>query len=221
VIFANELLDAMPVTRFRVSEHGIEQLYVVCEGGRFKWCGQPASEAVRQRVQTLAVPTPYISEINLAAEAWVRSIAEHLKTGVLLLIDYGFPRAEFYHPQRDQGTLMCHYQHRAHGDPLILTGLQDITAHIDFTAIAEAGFDAGLSVLGYTSQAAFLLSNGLDEYADAVATSATRERLDLARQVNTLTSPAEMGELYKVIAFGRDIDITLQGFGLNDRRGRL
>ncbi len=221
VIFANELLDAMPVTRFRVSEHGIEQLHVVCEDGSFKWCAQPASEAVRQRVQTLALPIPYISEINLAAEAWVRSIAEHLQAGVLLLIDYGFPRAEFYHPQRDQGTLMCHYQHRAHGDPLILTGLQDITAHIDFTAIAEAGFDAGLSVLGYTSQAAFLLANGLHEFAGASDTGAVREHMELARQVNTLTSPAEMGELYKAIAFGRDIDIALQGFSLNDRRGRL
>jgi SAM-dependent MidA family methyltransferase len=221
VIFANELLDAMPVTRFRVSEHGIEQLHVVCEDASFKWCAQPASEAVRQRVQALALPIPYMSEINLAAEAWVRSIAEHLQTGVLLLIDYGFPRAEFYHPQRNQGTLMCHYQHRAHDDPLILTGLQDITAHIDFTAIAEAAFDAGLSVLGYTSQAAFLLANGLPEFADAAATSAVREHMDLARQVNALTSPAEMGELYKVIAFGRDIEIDLQGFNLNDRRGRL
>jgi SAM-dependent MidA family methyltransferase len=221
VIFANELLDAMPVTRFRASEQGIEQLRVVCKDGHFKWCGQPASEAVRQRVQTLALPIPYISEINLAAEAWVHSIAEYLQAGVLLLIDYGFPRAEFYHPQRNQGTLMCHYQHRAHDDPLILTGLQDITAHIDFTAIAEAGFDAGLSVLGYTSQAAFLLSNGLDELAGTSGATGAREHMGLARQINTLTSPAEMGELYKVIAFGRDIDITLQGFSLNDRRGRL
>lgn len=221
VIFANELLDAMPVMRFRVSERGIEQLHVACEDGRLRWCGRPASEAVRQRVQTLALPIPYISEINLAAEAWVRSIAAHLQSGVLLLIDYGFPRAEFYHPQRDQGTLMCHYQHRTHDDPLILTGLQDITAHVDFSAIAEAGFEAGLSVLGYTSQAAFLLANGLDELASASNASAVREHMNLARQINTLTSPAEMGELYKVIAFGRDIDIALQGFSLNDRRGRL
>lgn len=221
VIFANELLDAMPVTRFRVSAHGTEQLHVVCEDGQLKWRAQPASEAVCERVQSLALPIPYLSEINLAAEAWVRSIAEHLQTGVLLLIDYGFPRAEFYHPQRNHGTLMCHYQHRAHDDPLILTGLQDITAHIEFTAIAEAGFDAGLAVLGYTSQAAFLLANGLHEFAEAAATSAVREHMDVARQVNTLTSPAEMGELYKVIAFGRDIDIALKGFSLNDRRGRL
>lgn len=221
VIFANELLDAMPVTRFRVSERGIEQLHVVCENGNFNWCTQPASEPVCQRVQPLALPVPYTSEINFAAEAWVRSIAEYLQTGVLLLIDYGFPRAEFYHRQRDQGTLMCHYQHRAHSDPLILTGLQDITAHIDFTAIAEAGHDAGLSVLGYTSQAAFLLGNGLHELADAVTTSTVREHMDIARQVNTLASPAEMGELYKVIAFGRDFDIALEGFRLHDRRGRL
>lgn len=221
VIFANELLDAMPVHRFRASERGIEQMHVAWEGDHFVWHTKPTNDIVRRRVQTLALPMPYISEINLQAEAWVRSVVEHLCQGVLLLIDYGFPRAEYYHPQRNEGTLMCHYRHRAHGDPLILTGLQDITAHVDFTAMAEAGVEAGLSVLGYTGQAAFLLANGLDKLARASDPAALPAHLDLARQINALTSPAEMGELYKVIALGRDIDIPLQGFSLQDRRGRL
>jgi SAM-dependent MidA family methyltransferase len=122
VLFANELLDAMPVHRFHVSERSIEQMHVAWEGQHFVWHMQPADDTVRHRAEALALPTPYISEINLQAEAWVRSMGEHLRQGVLLLIDYGFPRAEYYHPQRNEGTLMCHYRHRAHHDPLILTG---------------------------------------------------------------------------------------------------
>jgi SAM-dependent MidA family methyltransferase len=221
VIFANELLDAMPVHRFRASERGVEQMHVAWESDHFAWHAKHANDIVCQRVETLALPTPYISEINLQAEAWVRSTGEHLRQGVLLLIDYGFPRAEYYHPQRNEGTLMCHYRHRVHDNPLILTGLQDITAHVDFTAVAEAGVETGLCVLGYTSQAAFLLANGLDELGRVSDPTALPAHLDLARQINTLTSPAEMGELYKVIALGRDINIPPQGFALQDRRGRL
>ncbi|MFQ5936573.1 MAG: class I SAM-dependent methyltransferase [Acidiferrobacterales bacterium] len=221
VIIGNELLDAMPVHRFRVGEQGIEQLHIEWSDDRFGWCTRRPEDAVRERVHALALSPPYESEINLQAQAWVHSIAERLHAGVLLLIDYGFPRAEFYHPQRTTGTLMCHYRHRYHDNPLILAGLQDITAHVDFTAIAEAGGDTGLSALGYTSQAAFLLANGLEEFARAADPDALPEYVDLARTINTLTSPAEMGELYKVIALGRGIDIPLQGFSLHDRRGRL
>ncbi|MFQ6023664.1 MAG: class I SAM-dependent methyltransferase [Acidiferrobacterales bacterium] len=221
VVVGNELLDAMPVHRFGVGEHGIQQLYVTLQNGRFAWDPRPANEEIRQRIEPLELPRDYTSEINFYAEAWVRSIAECLQAGVLLLFDYGFPRAEFYHPQRNQGTLMCHYRHRNHDDPLILVGLQDITAHVDFTAIAEAGQSSGLSFLGYTSQAAFLLSSGLDELVAASDPNARRQHLELAQQVNKLTSPAEMGELYKVIALGRGVDIDLQGFALHDRRGRL
>ena len=141
-------------------------------------------------------------------------------SGVVLFIDYGFPRAEFYHPQRNSGTLMCHYRQRAHGDPLILVGLQDITAHVDFTAIAEAGTGVGLDLLGYTSQAAFLIGCGLEDImADPAMPDATRLRL--ANEINRLTSPAEMGELFKVMALGRGIGGPVRGFSLQDRRGRL
>ena len=139
----------------------------------------------------------------------------------MLLIDYGFPRHEFYHPQRQQGTLMCHYRHRAHDNPFTHIGLQDITAHVDFTAMAEAASKAGLDVLGYSNQAAFLIGNGLEQLLNASDPDDVKAHLAMTQQVKTLTMPSEMGELFKVIAFGKNMDIALQGFALQDQRGRL
>lgn len=221
VVVANELLDAMPVQRFRAAAHEVEELHVGWTASGFAWDRRPADEVLARLGQALRLPSGYVSEINLHAEAWVRSIAERLREGVLLLIDYGFPRAEYYHPQRTRGTLMCHYRRRAHDDPLILVGLQDITAHIDFTAIAEAGTQADLELLGYTSQAAFLLATGLTELVGEPDLDKQPEQAELARQIDLLTSPAEMGELYKVMALGRGIERPLLGFRLQDRRGRL
>lgn len=219
VVLGNELLDAMPVTRFRATEQGVVEQYVCWDDTRFAACERPASTVVLARVQRLAPAQGYTSEIGLYAEAWVRSMAERLAHGVILLVDYGFPRAEFYHPQRAQGTLMCHYRQRAHGDPLILTGLQDITAHVDFSAIAEAGNTAGLALLGYTSQAAFLIGCGLAEMASEAADA--RVRLSFTQAINKLTAPHEMGELFKVIALGRGVRGSLRGFAVQDRSSRL
>jgi len=221
LVLANELLDAMPVTRFRVTESGIQESYVGWENQGFVWRDKPADEPTRARVEALGLPAGYLSEVNFLAEAWVRSLAGILNQGALLLIDYGFPRAEYYHPQRAQGTLMCHYRHRAHDDPLRFVGLQDITAHVDFTAIAEAGTGAGLALLGYTSQAAFLLGSGLGEILAASDPGDARAHLALTQQVKKLTLPHEMGELYKVMALGRGLRDTLPGFTLQDRCGRL
>jgi len=221
VILANELLDAMPAERFRVEANGVRQLHVAWENDRFVWREKPADEAIRRRIEPLALLPGYTSEINPQAEAWVRSVADVLEQGAMLLIDYGFPRAEFYHPQRSGGTLMCHYRHRAHDDPLTLVGLQDITAHVDFTAIAEAGTGTGLSLLGYTSQAAFLIGCGLEQLMSASDPEDVRAHLGLTQQVKKLTSPHEMGELYKVIALGRGIREPFPGFEFHDRRGRL
>ena len=217
IVLANELLDATPVERFRVTESGLNQIHVAWEDNRFVWQEQPIDAAI----QLPTLPAGYVSEINLHAEAWVRSLGDILTQGVVLLIDYGFPRAEFYHPQRSQGTLMCHYRHRAHDDPLILVGLQDITAHVDFTAMAEAGTDAGLSLLGYTSQAAFLLGNNLDQIVAASDPNDVRKHLELTQQIKKLTLPHEMGELFKVMALGRGMKEPLRGFSVQDRRGRL
>ena len=221
VVLGNELLDAMPVERFRVTATGLQQMQVGWENGQFAWRERPADAAIQQRIGLLGLPAGYASEINFRAEAWVRSMAERLAAGVLLLIDYGFPRAEFYHPQRSTGTLMCHYRHRAHADPLIFPGLQDITAHVDFTAIAEAGHTAGLALLGYTSQAAFLLDSGLEKIVATSNPDDVRAHLALTQQIKKLTLPHEMGELYKVIALGRGLPGSLAGFGLQDRRARL
>jgi SAM-dependent MidA family methyltransferase len=221
VIVANELLDAMPVERFKVRAAGVNQLFIAWEHDRFVWREKPAEESIRKRIAPLALPAGYRSEINLPAEGWVRSVADMLQQGVLMLIDYGFPRAEFYHPQRIDGTLMCHYRHRAHDDPLILVGLQDITAHVDFTAMAEAGVGAGLSLLGYTSQAAFLIESGLEQLVSASDPDDTRRHLELTQQIKKLTLPHEMGELYKVMTLGRGVQEPFPGLTLQDRRARL
>jgi SAM-dependent MidA family methyltransferase len=221
IVLGNELLDAMPVERFRVGANGGMQLGVGWEENRFRWRESPANEALRDRLAAFDLPEGYVSEIGLAAEGWVRSVADILEQGVLLLVDYGFPRHEFYHPQRSTGTLMCHYRHRAHDDPLMLVGLQDITAHVDFTAMAKAGTESGLNLLGYNSQALFLLGCGLDDIAMQINQSDARAHLQLTNEIKKLTMPHEMGELFKVIAFGRGIDIPLTGFRLQDRRDRL
>ena len=221
VMLANELLDAMPVERFKVRAAGVNQLFVAWENDHFAWREKPADESIRNHIAPLSLPTGYLSEINLPAEGWVRSAADILKQGVLILIDYGFPRAEFYHPQRIEGTLMCHYRHRAHDDPLILVGLQDITAHVDFTAVAEAGTGAGLSLLGYTSQAAFLIGCGLEQLASGSDPEDTRRHLELTQQIKKLTLPHEMGELYKVIALGQGVAKPVRGFEFQDRSRRL
>lgn len=220
VIFGNELLDALPVERFRVGQSGLTRLVVEIADGQFRWRELPADESLRARLAPLSLALGYESEVGLAAEGWVRSAAASLTRGVLLLIDYGFPRTEFYHPDRASGTLMCHYRHRAHSDPLMLVGLQDITAHVDFTAVAEAGIEAGLELLGYTSQALFLLGCGLDEVVNGLPDE-PHARLMLTNEIKKLTLPHEMGELFKVIALGRGLTAPLRGFAVQDRRGRL
>ena len=149
------------------------------------------------------------------------SLSDILKSGVILIIDYGFPQHEYYHPQRSMGTLMCHYRHYAHHDPFLYPGLQDITAHVNFTAIAEAASEVVLDVLGYTSQAAFLFDTGLMTLAEQYNATTDKEVLVRNHAIQTLTSPAEMGELFKVIALGRNFEETLMGFKLMDRRYTL
>jgi len=221
IVLGNELLDAMPAERFRTDAHGGAQIQVGWENNRFVWREARASDALRDRLVTLGLPDGYVSEIGFAAEGWVRNVADILEQGVLLLVDYGFPGHEFYHPQRAAGTLMCHYRHRAHDDPLLFVGLQDITVHVDFTAIAKAGTEAGLDLLGYTSQALFLLGSGLEDVAARVDPTDARAHLQFTNEVKKLTLPHEMGELFKVIALGRGIEMSLAGFRLQNRRDRL
>jgi SAM-dependent MidA family methyltransferase len=222
VMLGNEVLDAMPV--HIVAKRGdswLERGVAINEQG-LVWEERPiANPALADALAKLDVPDGYITEINLAAPAFIASLATALQCGMMLFIDYGFPRVEFYHPQRHRGTLMCHYRHHAHDDPFLYPGLQDITAHVDFTAIAEAAVEHGLDVLGYATQAHFLLNCGLTELLARTAPDDTAAYLPLTNQVQRLTSPAEMGELFKVIALGKSVDETLIGFARGDQRHRL
>ncbi len=224
VVVANELLDALPVHCFQVGEQGAQELLVTSDGQGFHWVtGEFGSDRLAERVGVVSrgLPPGYRSEISLAVGEWVSSMAQVLGRGVILLIDYGFPRHEYYHPQRADGTLMCHYRHRAHPDPLILPGLQDITAHVDFTAVAEAALEAGLELYGYTTQAHFLLANGLDRMMEEGGDEPLAQ-LQLSQQIKTLILPEEMGELFKVMGIGRGLEgRPLAGFRFHDMRGKL
>lgn len=227
VVVANELLDALPVQCFCMTEDGLRERFVSFEAGRFQWVTAEADTLTSQLPLSLleqlaALPVGYQSELNLAANAWVEAIAEMLGAGVVLLIDYGFPHHEYYHPQRDRGTLMCHYRHRAHEDPFVYPGLQDITAHVDFTAIAEAAVSAGLNVRGYNTQGFFLLGCGLTELAQSFdSLNEERQQILQAQQIRTLTLPSEMGERFKVIALTRNYENPLRGFAMQDLRHQL
>jgi SAM-dependent MidA family methyltransferase len=169
----------------------------------------------------LQLPDDYETEIPLASRALVSSLGRILRRGIILFIDYGFPAREYYHPQRNRGTLMCHYRHHAHADPLCMTGLQDITAHVDFSAIAAAGAAAGLTTAGYATQAQFLINCGITDILGETPAADTRAYAPLAAQAQKLLSPAEMGELFKVIALGRDAPQPLLGFRSGDKSHTL
>jgi len=225
-VVANELLDALPVNLVAWREDGVFERGVALENGAFIWQERPATGALLAvspkgtsfgASQGLTFAAPYVSEVNLAARAWVAEWGRILRRGALLLIDYGFPQREYYHPQRAEGTLMCHYRHHAHGDPFWLPGLNDITAHVDFSAVAEAGHDAGLDVLGYTSQAQFLLNCGLAQLLEARQEDGGGAYAALASGAQKLISPAEMGELFKVLLLGKGIGGALPGFAHGDR----
>jgi SAM-dependent MidA family methyltransferase len=222
-VIGNEVLDAMPVHVVRTRGGAIEEAGVVSTTGdaEFDWSWRPAQGELLATAQQLALPDDYTTEIALIAPAFVRSAARILERGAALFIDYGFPRVELYHPQRRSGTLMCHYRHRAHADPFFLPGLQDMTAHVDFTAVAGAAHAEGASLLGYATQAQFLINCGLADVMLRVPPEDAPRYLPAAAAANKLTSPTEMGELFKAIAFGRGIADDLVGFRSGDRRHAL
>ncbi|MFT0545021.1 class I SAM-dependent methyltransferase [Allopusillimonas ginsengisoli] len=237
-VLANEVLDAMPTTLFKwdddgsLMEVGVRMAQATPAAPAadtdeipvFELALRKASPALNQLVGERMPALPgYLSEINLQAEAWVRELGSWLKQGAALLIDYGFPQREYYHPQRAEGTLMCHFRHHTHGQPLIYPGLQDITAHVDFTAMADAALAGGLDVLGYTSQARFLMNAGMIDLLtppEGQGADTLAQARDLSA-VQKLLSEAEMGELFKVLAISKQIDGPLLGFMRGDRRDRL
>ena len=223
-VIANEVLDAIPVHLVRMHDGAAFERGVGWDDGaaRFRWIDRPADEHLAAlATQRFPSGTDFLSEFNPAAEALVRAIGKALTGGAALFIDYGFPAAEYYHPQRSEGTLMCHYRHRAHADPFLWPGLNDITAHVDFTAIADAGVAAGLHVAGFAPQAPFLMSCGVLDLLAATGPANSAAYLKAAAAVQQLLSPAEMGELFKVLALARSEGIDWKGFTLVDRSGRL
>ncbi len=223
-VIANEVLDAMPV--HLIARRGTEWLEqgVTWDDARgaFAWRAR-AAEARLAALAATRFPAAgdYLSEINPAAEALVEDIGRRLGRGAALVVDYGFPAAEYYHPQRSHGTLMCHYRHRSHDDPFLWPGLTDITAHVDFTAVANAGERGGLAVAGFTSQAPFLMGCGILDALAATGAPGSIGYIKATAPVQKLLSPAEMGELFKVLALAKSNDIDWLGFALADRSHRL
>jgi len=221
VVIGNEVLDAMPVHIVRVRSGKLEEGGVGVRSDRLDWSWRLVSGELLDAAKALALPEGFRTEIGLAARGFLHSLAGVLEKGVALFVDYGFPRSEYYHAQRREGTLMCHYRHHAHADPFFLPGLQDITSHVDFSAVAEAARSGGLELTGYTSQAQFLVNCGITEVMQRTSAEDEERFLPLANQANRLMSPAEMGELFKAIAFERGLAAPLLGFREGDRRGAL
>lgn len=227
VILANEVCDAMPVHCLQLDENGISELYVQqTENGDFDWqigeIGDATLLARAKTIHTLAAPKEaYRTEVNLAAEGWLASLADCLQQGAIFIIDYGYPQATYYHPQRGQGTLMCYFQHQGHDDPFINPGLQDMTAHVDFTALAEVAQQNGLAVAGFQSQADFLLAGGLLALVSEVEQTNPETMLQRANEIKLLTLPSEMGESFKALTLTLGLPELLHGVKQGDRRYSL
>lgn len=227
LIVANEIIDAIPVERFRIHDGKVSALGVRWQEGRLAWSESAARRELSLRVRSIErevgekFPEGYTSEINLRLEPWIASLAERLTAGVMLFIDYGLPRRQYYRPERSEGTLLCHFRQRFHDDPFMHVGLQDIGAWVDFTAVAEAGVSAGLKLAGFATQAHFLMGAGIERYLAAMTHAEVAERVSIARQAMLLTLPAEMGERFKVLALTRDFEQPLTGFSIRDLAASL
>jgi SAM-dependent MidA family methyltransferase len=227
VVLANEVLDALPVQRFRVRGDQINALGVTWQLGCLDWSEVRADaelEAAVRRIEASTgerLPDGYTSEINMRLAPWMGSVAAALREGVALFIDYGLPQRQYYRSERREGTLLCHFRHRFHDDPLLNVGMQDIGAWVDFTAVAEAASAAGLSVAGFATQAHFLIGCGLERLMGPVESQELASRVQLARQAMLLTLPGEMGERFKVIGLTRGFDPPLRGFSVRDLAASL
>ena len=223
VILANEVIDALAVERFRATASGVEQICVVEAGETFGWSSRPAPKKLANAFSNLGVELQdgYQSELNLQLPDWLSAVTRSMRRGLALFIDYGYPRREYYLHERTDGTLICHYRHRAHDDVFFWPGLQDITAFVDFTALAEAADLSGLQVEGYTSQVMFLLGCGLEQALAKQRALSEDEGMSLNAQTRQLTMPGMMGERFQVMGLGRELGFPLIGFELLDLCRRL
>jgi SAM-dependent MidA family methyltransferase len=227
LILANEVLDALPVARFRWFARGVEELGVAIDGEHFRWAARPATSVLSQACRRLFEASGggwdegYVSEYCPRAPAWTGAVTQSLHKGAALWFDYGLPRAQYYLPERHEGTLLCHFRHRANSDPFSHVGLQDITAWVDFTLLAEASREAGFGLAGFTTQAHFLAGLCIDDEMRLAAGENENVFARLANQARQLMLPGEMGERFKAMAWLRDLDIPLSGFALLDLRHTL
>lgn len=221
ICLANEVLDAFPVSQFENTKEGFKERFVDIVDQRFSAHLQEPSPALRNHLLKMPsdLPLGYKSECNLSIEGWLKALSGVVDQGLVLIIDYGFPRSEYYHPERAQGTFICHYRHRAFDDPFANIGLQDMTAHVDFTHVIEAAHETGFELLGYTNQANFLMSCGIIDYLSQITNQ--DKHLKLAAELKVLTIPSEMGEIFKVMALGKQLNLQPLGFSLRDYSDRL
>ena len=218
VVIGNEVLDAMPCELIHWQDGRASRRGVSTQAGAFVWQDRPIDmPQLAVCAEAISPPGDYLSEINPVQQAFITTLGQQLEQGALLFIDYGFPRHEYYHPQRHMGTLIGHYRQHTIDDPFFLPGLTDLTSHVDFTAIAEAGLAASLDLIGYTSQAQFLINNGITDVLAVAAPAGSADYFRATAAVQQLTSSAEMGELFKVIGFGRGVTFDWIGFTTGDR----
>lgn len=224
IILANEVMDAFPVKCFSIQKNEIKERCVGWENEEFVWIDKPAGKYLETQILSLqedyGLSFPYISELNLRIKPWIEELCRVLQEGLILLFDYGYGRKEYYHPERTRGTLKCFYRHQQHENPLVNVGDQDITAHVDFTSVAEAAMNAGASSIAFTTQAAFLMASGLMDIAQEENLS-TLDQYAQSQAIKTLILPVEMGEVIKVLGIDKNLDTTLLGFSLLDRRQDL
>lgn len=227
VLLANEVLDALPIQRFRIRGLQVNQLGVTSQLGRLDWSEVHADATLESKVREIEFnsgepfPDGYTSELNLRLQPWIAGISAAIQEGAAFFIDYGLPRRQYYAASRSTGTMLCHFRHRFHDDPLINVGVQDIGAWVDFTAVAEAAVAAGMSVAGYTTQAHFLIGNGIEQFLAPTDDEELAARLQMARQAMLLTLPGEMGERFKVIGLTKGVELPLRGFSVRDLAASL
>jgi SAM-dependent MidA family methyltransferase len=227
IILANEVLDAIPVHRIKISSGSVVELQVASAGQSFTWEPVAASGPLADQIRAVlavvmpVLPDGYVTEFNLLLQGFIGSLSDVLHNGVILLVDYGYSRREYYHPQRLAGTLSCYYRHRRHDDPFLYVGLQDITASVDFTLLAESARSAGLDVAGFTTQSSFLIACGLDELIRQYSNGDGKKLLHYSQQAGQLILPGEMGENVKVMALVRGAQPPLMGFQFSDHTHRL
>jgi len=225
VVVANEVLDAMPVQRFRKSADQWQMQWVSYTDDAYQATWLDAiDDLLLKQLDALEArlgqfEDGYESEVNRHVDGWISALSQMIEQGAVILVDYGYPEATFYHPERSAGTLICHYQHKAYKDPLQRVGSQDITANVDFSAVAEAGVNHGFDLAGFTAQSFFLMNNGITELLNEDPMS--DRYIHQAQAMKQLTLPTEMGERFKVIAFSKGLDLAMRGFSVGDQRAYL